>query len=107
IPGERPWTITDAAFLARVAQRLDASGEPVAWSGLPPDLEQLLALARHRADGSGASGEREATGFIERLGRYTLGRTSEFGSFVTLLGQVLLLLPAFVTGRAKVRRSEM
>jgi phospholipid/cholesterol/gamma-HCH transport system permease protein len=45
-PPEWRWGSADAAFLARVLQRLDGGGKAVGVLGLPHDLSTLLELAR-------------------------------------------------------------
>ena len=105
-PPEWRWGSADAAFLARVVQRLDTLQRELTIRGLPQDLQQLLALARTKApDGAEVAGAPRS--FIARVGLLALERARNVRAFVKLLGEVVLLLPRFVAGRAKIRPSEM
>lgn len=103
-PPDWQWGTTEAAFLASVAQRLDKSEKLI--QGLPEDLQNLLALARRRPSEHDATASARPD-FREWLGRLALNRARNLQSFVTLLGQVIMLLPRLIAGRAKIRRSEM
>jgi phospholipid/cholesterol/gamma-HCH transport system permease protein len=104
-PGWR-WGTVDAAFLARVLQRLGAATEQTRVEGLPPGLEKLLALTRTRP----AVGVRTAaasSGVVARIGALAIERAHSVRQLVDLLGEVVLLLPRFVCGRARMRGREM
>ena len=105
-PGEWRWGTADAAFLARVVQRLDTPQQEVSIQGLPQDLHKLLLLARTKAS-SGAGVAAAPPSVIARVGVLALERARNLHAFVRLLGEVVLLLPRFVAGRAKIRPSEM
>ena len=100
------WRSSDAAFLGNLVQHLERAGHPVTVEGLPQDLEKLLELARRQP-----SARRRAAGrpprFAARVGLLVQARGANLKAFVDLLGTVTLLLPRFVTGRAKVRAAEM
>jgi phospholipid/cholesterol/gamma-HCH transport system permease protein len=99
------WDAADAAFLAKVAQQLHGA-EHVTIQGLPEDLQNLLSLARARPSGT-ADTATARPGFIMRVGLHAVDQMRSLRAFVDLLGQVVLLLPRFIAGRAKIRRSEM
>jgi phospholipid/cholesterol/gamma-HCH transport system permease protein len=106
-PAEWRWSTADAAFLALVLQRLVDRGEKaVGVHGLPQDLHTLLELARtHPSAREGAPAN--PVGFVERVGTLATERARSLRRFVDVLGQVVLLLPRFGAGRAKVRPAEM
>ncbi len=104
-PPEWRWGTADAAFLARVVQQLDAPQRQITIHGLPQDLDNLLALARAKAS-AGAS-KTVPPSLTARVGLLAVDWARNLHAFVNLLGQVVLLLPRFVTGRAKIRDSEM
>lgn len=105
-PPDWQWGTPEAAFLASVAQRLDTAEKRIPIHGLPQDLQNLLALAQHRpSDGDRAIPAQP--GFAERVGLFALNRAGDLRSFVNLLGHVVLLLPRFLAGRARIRRSEV
>jgi phospholipid/cholesterol/gamma-HCH transport system permease protein len=105
-PPEWRWSTADAAFLARVLQRLDGGEKAVGAHGLPQDLHTLLELARtHPSAREGAPAN--PVRFVERVGAFAMERAGSLRQFVDVLGQVVLLLPRFGAGRAKVRPAEM
>jgi phospholipid/cholesterol/gamma-HCH transport system permease protein len=105
-PPEWRWGTVDAAFLARVLQGLGRPRGHILVQGLPEDLRKLLALARTR---SPAGEDRAGTipGLFARVGALAKERAGSLRQFVNLLGQVVLLLPRFSAGRARVRAAEM
>jgi phospholipid/cholesterol/gamma-HCH transport system permease protein len=105
-PPQWRWRSADAAFLARVAQRLDIAHQRIIIHGLPQDLHNLLALARskHFDAASAAAAPRN---LITWIGLLTVNRARNLAAFVNLLGEVVLLLPRFMAGRAKMRGREM
>jgi phospholipid/cholesterol/gamma-HCH transport system permease protein len=105
-PPEWRWGTADAAFLARVVQRLARPPQDLTLRGLPQDLQNLLALARARPS-AGETMAATPPGFAARVGVCALDRAQNLRVFVNLLGQVVLLLPRFIAGRAKIRGAEM
>jgi len=105
-PPQWRWGSVDAAFLARVAHRLDIAHQRIHIHGLPQDLRNLLALARskHVDAASAAAAPRN---LITRIGLLTVDRARHVAAFVNLLGEVVLLLPRLIAGRAKIRGREM
>jgi len=100
------WGSVEGAFLARVLRHLDARGIRLALSGLPPEFEQLLGLARagtHTSDTAMA----ERSPFLARIGLRAGNAARELGAFVTLLGETVCLLPPLLLARAKVRGAEV
>ena len=100
------WGSSDAAFLARLLRRLEQDGQPVAVEGLPEDLEKLLDLTRRQPATFHAPAQRTPR-FAARVGLLAQSHGASMKAFVALLGAVVLLLPRFVAGRAKVRASEL
>ena len=105
-PPEWRWGTSDAAFLARVLQRLSRPPESIAVDGLPPDLRTLLALARTKPSAREAA-PANAAGLVERVGALAIERAGSLRRFVDVLGQIVLLLPRLCAGRARVRAAEM
>lgn len=106
-PPEWRWGTVDAAFLARVLQGLGRPREDILVQGLPQDLQKLLALARTRSPAGGDIAGSPIPGLFARVGALATERAGSFRQFVNLLGQVVLLLPRFSAGRARVRAAEM
>jgi phospholipid/cholesterol/gamma-HCH transport system permease protein len=104
-PVDWRWGTADAAFLARVVQQLDTPQQQIRIHGLPQDLYNLLALAR--AKPSFGAVTTAQPGFVARVGLLGVDWARNLHAFVNLLGQVVLLLLRFITGRAKIRDSEM
>jgi phospholipid/cholesterol/gamma-HCH transport system permease protein len=105
-PPEWRWGTADAAFLARVVQQLGRPQQEITIQGLPQDLQNLLAIARARPS-AGEAAAAAPPGFTARVGLLAFDRARSLRVFVNLLGQVVLLLPRFITGRAKIRGAEM
>jgi phospholipid/cholesterol/gamma-HCH transport system permease protein len=101
-PREWHWTTRDAAFLARLLTKARA---PIELHGVPPELEKLLRMAcaapLHAPDPARRAGPRE------RVGAAVLHLAAQARGFVALLGAVVLLLPRFVAGRARIRGAEL
>jgi len=106
-PPQWRWGTPDAVFLARVLQRLGTPQRDVAIQGLPQDLQKLLALARTTPSSNGAGTAVGPPGLLARVGSLALERVRNLRAFVNLLGEVVLLLPRFLAGRAKVRAREV
>ena len=105
-PAEWRWSTPDAAFLARLLAELEASGPKIALRGLPRELEKLLALSRAAPPSAPA----ESVGppdVRERVGLLALSRAEDARAFVALLGEVVLFVPRFFAGRARIRRAEL
>ncbi|WP_051330108.1 MlaE family ABC transporter permease [Niveispirillum irakense] len=105
-PENWKWGTGDAAFLAALLQRLPKKdGDPVALEGVPKDLAKLLELARTAPAAKEAP--QKPTGLRKHLGLWALGEWAEIRAMLTLIGEVVLRLPRFLTGRAMVRRNEV
>jgi phospholipid/cholesterol/gamma-HCH transport system permease protein len=104
-PAAWRWSTPDAAFFARLLTELEAHGRKIALKGLPQELEKLLSLAR-RAPAAAAPMARPP-GIRERVGLDALRQAGDAGALVALLGEVVLRLPRFFAGRAKIRRAEL
>jgi phospholipid/cholesterol/gamma-HCH transport system permease protein len=96
----------DAAFLARVVQRLDRGGRRLPLNGLPADLAKMLDLARGFPRG-GPPQTTARQGLSTRLGLVALACGARVKEFVDLLGEVVLSVPRLIAGRAKIRRAEV
>jgi phospholipid/cholesterol/gamma-HCH transport system permease protein len=105
-PATWRWGTPDAAFFARLLRELDAPGHRIALEGLPRELEKLLALARGGAPAAASEIPRRP-GLRERTGLRALSVADNARAFLALLGEVVLLLPHFFAGRAKMRRAEL
>ena len=105
-PQEWRWNTADAAFLARVLQRLGGPPESISVDGLPQDLRTLLSLARAKPSVREFA-PANAAGLVERVGALAIERAGSLRQFVDVLGQVVLLLPRLCAGRARVRAAEM
>ena len=100
MPASRRWSTPDAAFFARLLAELEAPGRRIEFKGLPPELEKLLALARGARRPVAAPSARRP-GIGERIGLAALRGADDASALVALLGEVVLLLPRFVAGRAR------
>ena len=87
----RAWGALDVAFLAR----LDAELRPVVIDGVPAALAKLLALARG-AERASVAPQPAARGSPAAGAR----------AFCALVGEMVIDLPRFVAGRARMRRAD-
>ena len=92
MPASGRWSTPEAAFLALCIEEL----KPAEIKGLPKELMKLLDLARHT---------RAARGVEE--GSPDGGRAGNATAFVALLGDIVLDLPRFLTGRARMRGADV
>ena len=104
--GDWRWGSVEAAFLARVLREIRTGPREPALIGVPPDLKQLLVLAR-ASTRAPAPGRSTLPGFVARSGMAARRYARQLSSFVALLGEVTLRLPRFTAGRAKVRGAEV
>ena len=100
------WRSHDAAFLSQLVGHLERPGHRVAIEGVPSDMGKLLELAR-RGSSLRPAAPAPRPGFAARVGLLAHAQAAGVKRFVDLLGEVVLLLPWFVAGRAKVRGAEV
>src|SRR5258706_15699138 len=99
------WDSEDAAFLTRIERLFPISGRSCTLRGLPVDLQKLIELATGRLP---AHPDRVAPeNRVARVGLLAAREVRAFAAFLEMLGEVLLLAPRFVMGRARVRRSDL
>lgn len=99
------WDIDDAAFLTRIEQSFPAAGDRVTVRGLPPGLQKLVDLATGRLP---EHHKRVVSpSLIARAGLGAERGAEAVTAFVRLIGEMVLLAPRFLTGRARGRRSEL
>ena len=105
-PAAWRWSTLDAAFLANVLQRVERRGRRLPLIGLPRELTNLLELARAgpQAEIPEAAPRPSITA---RLGVLALSRAGDAKAFVDLIGEVVLIVPRFFAGVAKIRASEL
>jgi len=99
------WTTTDAAFLAAVVGELDGGTRVLDVRGIPKELRSLLDLARARPATVEPVGPR--FDIRARVGALALAAVADARLFIELLGQVVLLLPRYAAGRARIRRADI
>ncbi|MFV3129915.1 MlaE family ABC transporter permease [Niveispirillum sp. KHB5.9] len=98
------WGTVDAAFLAALLRRLRKGNAEVTLEGVPREMASLLELA---GDAGDPPAEKPPPGLRKRLGLWALGEWKEIKAMLALVGEVVLRLPRFAAGRAKVRRNEV
>lgn len=103
-PADWRWGSVDAAFLSALLRRLRTNGTDVRVEGVPRELSSLLELA---GDGTNAPPPPPTPGLRKHLGLWALGIWDELKAILALVGEIILRLPRFATGRAKVRRNEV
>ena len=107
MPASRRWSTTDAAFFARLLAR--ARGAGTKRSNGKACRRSLRSCSRSPA----APGDRSPRQVVprpdigERIGLAALRGAADARALVALLGEVVLLLPRLLAGRAKMRRAEL
>jgi phospholipid/cholesterol/gamma-HCH transport system permease protein len=100
------WRSHDAAFLNQLVQHLEKPGQRIAIEGVPSDLADLLELAR-RPSSLRPIPPAPRPRFVTRVGLLAHEQAASVKRFIDLLGEVVLLLPRFAAGRAKVHAAEV
>lgn len=103
-PADWKWGTVDAAFLAALLRRLRKGDVEIKLEGVPREMASLLDLA---GDGADPPAEKPPPGLRKRLGLWALGEWAEMKAMLTLIGELVLRLPRFLSGKAKVRRNEV
>ena len=75
--------------------------------GVPKELQSLLDLSRAGPVASDDSGGRRRPDIRARVGALALAAAADARLFVELMGQVVLLLPRYAAGRARIRRADL
>ena len=101
------WSTPDAAFLATVVRTLEGRSRALDVRGVPMELQSLLELARAGPVASRGPGGRRPPDIRARVGTLALAAVENARLLVELLGQVVLLLPRYATGRARIRRADV
>lgn len=101
------WSTLDAAFLAAVVGDLEGRARVLDVRGLPKELRSLLDLARAGPIASGSSSGQRRPDIRARVGALALAAAEDARLFVELLGQVMLLVPRYVAGRARIRGADV
>ncbi|MGD8817453.1 MAG: ABC transporter permease [Acidobacteriota bacterium] len=94
------WDTGLVIALLKVRGKAEAAGVAVDASGLPEGARKLIALSLAVKPRSGAARGPDRRGYLERLGERTLSVWEEGVAMVTFLGETVLSLGRFMTGRA-------
>jgi len=101
------WDSALIAFLMQAVEALEGSGSTADAGGLPDGARKLLELALAVPEKAGARRAGRVPPFVERLGQSAIDIAREADGFVTFVGDVTLSLGRFVTGRARIRASDL
>ena len=101
------WSTSDAAFLATVVRDLEGPTNALEVRGLPSELKSLLDLARAAPGAPAESSGQRRLDIRARVGALALAAFADARLFVELMGQVVLLLPKYGAGRARIRRADV
>src|SRR5262249_50965073 len=97
------WDSGVLAFVAKVEDVARSRKVTVNREGLPPALQQLLAIAEAVPEKPGARWGGDAASCLARLGLGARRAGGQSVSAVTFIGEATLALGRFVTGRARFR----
>ena len=101
------WSTLDAAFLAAVVGDLEGGARVVDVRGVPKELRSLLDLSRAGAVAPASSSGQRRPDIRARVGALALAAAEDARLFVELLGQVMLLVPRYLAGRARIRGADV
>lgn len=101
------WDSSLVAFLVRLIDDADTAGLQVDQAGLPEGVARLLALATAVPEQDAARKQARESHLAERVGARTQHVVGAGQSFVEFVGEVVLSLLRFVTGRAQVRSRDL
>ncbi len=101
------WSTVDAAFLAAVVRDLEGRSHALDVRGVPKELLSLLELSRAGPVASPNSGGQRRPDIRARVGALALSAVDDARLLVELMGQVVLLLPRYAAGRARIRRADV
>jgi phospholipid/cholesterol/gamma-HCH transport system permease protein len=105
-PSTWHWSTLDAAFLAAVVRDLAGEARPLDVRGVPKELRSLLELSRAGPVAAGSASQRRPD-LRTRVGTLALAAAEDARLFVELLGQVMLLVPRYLAGRARIRGADV
>jgi phospholipid/cholesterol/gamma-HCH transport system permease protein len=101
------WDSGLLTFLIKLKERCDQGEVTLERSGLPRGVERLLALASEVPERKGARREEVREVWLDRLGQATIDTGASAREMLAFIGESLLGLLKFVTGRASYRRSDL
>jgi phospholipid/cholesterol/gamma-HCH transport system permease protein len=101
------WSALDAAFIAAVMRDLEPRGRVLDVRGVPKELQSLLELSREGPAAPDNSSGRRRPDLRARVGALAIAAAADARLLVELMGQVVLLLPRYAAGRARIRRADM
>jgi len=101
------WDSALVTFLAQLLERCQQRGITVDQSGLPAGVQRLLALAAAVPEKQGARATASRPSLLVRVGAATLAAATEARAFLAFLGEAVLSIGRFFTGRARYRRVDL
>ncbi len=97
------WDSKLLLFLVKLDAYAQSRHIPVNWDGLPDGAKGLLRLATEVPERSGARRRTRTRSLVYRLGTWAMGGVEELTGLATFLGEWLLSIGRFFTGRASFR----
>jgi len=106
-PAAWKWSTVDAAFLSAVVRELAGRSGALEVRGLPKTLQSLLDLSGAGPVVAPETPRRSRFDIRARLGSLAIAAAEDARLFIDLMGQVVLLLPRYATGRARIRKADV
>lgn len=104
--GIERWDSALVSIVTQLAETARAQQVPVDLSGLPSGVGRLVGLAAAVPDRGGRE-PKAAPGLVARLGLAAQALWKDASGFVPFVGEATLGILAFVTGRARMRSSDL
>jgi phospholipid/cholesterol/gamma-HCH transport system permease protein len=101
------WDSALIVYLVDLKKSCDGSGIALDLSGLPEGARRLVDLALAVPEREGARRSDRVAGFVETLGRETMGAIKSAGEMLEFLGESLIALARAATGRARFRMPDV
>ena len=100
------WDSALVSVVTRFAEAARTRDVPVDLSGLPSGVGRLVSLACAVPDRAGRE-KKASPGFVTRVGESARAVWEDASSFVPFVGEAVLGILAFATGRARMRSADL
>ena len=105
--GLTAWDSGLLTFLRDILDSLQQHQLSIDQSGLPAGVQRLLALATAVPEREGAARQARRRAWLTRVGSHGIAAFVAATTMCTFLGEVMLTMLKFVTGKARYRRADL
>ena len=105
--GLRGWDSTLLTFLLDLKTTCEGRGIAFDASGLPDGVRRLVELATAVPERTGTRQGAAPASFVASVGKWAIAEWKTAGKAVKFLGESMIAFAAFLSGRARYRRSDL